>query len=248
MKISLPIISAAALTVAWVASCASESSPAAAPASAAPASAPAASSTTASTSTAPKVRKFVKDYTVEELFRPANISLRGGRNYDRGQRIFTEIGCNICHHFGGGTGGIGPDLTGVGGRFGADGILDSIINPSNNISDLYGKIDIYTTDNKVYSGRKVGESDETIDIVPNWGVDSTGTASWNGPVTKVKLSEVAAIEDSPVSPMPPAMINNLEEDEIFDLLAYLISGGNPDNRMFKPLAAPTPAPGSSEKK
>jgi len=33
--------------------------------------------------------------------------------------------------------------------------------------------------------------------------------------------------------MLPGMINRLNEDELKDLMAYLISGGNKDNKVFK---------------
>ena len=32
--------------------------------------------------------------------------------------------------------------------------------------------------------------------------------------------------------MPPGLINTLNEDELKDLLAYLLSGGNPQDKMF----------------
>jgi hypothetical protein len=33
--------------------------------------------------------------------------------------------------------------------------------------------------------------------------------------------------------MPPGTINRLNDDEVKDLLAYLIAGGNSDNAIFK---------------
>ena len=54
------------------------------------------------------------------------------------------------------------------------------------------------------------------------------------------------MEEDPISPMPPGMINGNKEDEIADMMAYLMSGGNPSNRMFQPLApAATPAPAAA---
>ena len=34
--------------------------------------------------------------------------------------------------------------------------------------------------------------------------------------------------------MPPGLINSLNEDELKDLLAYLLSGGNDKDKMFAP--------------
>jgi len=36
-----------------------------------------------------------------------------------------------------------------------------------------------------------------------------------------------------VSPMPEGLLNMLKEDEILDLAAYVLSGGDPKNKMFK---------------
>jgi len=49
----------------------------------------------------------------------------------------------------------------------------------------------------------------------------------------VKRREVKSIDYSHVSPMPPALINMLSEDEVLDLLSYVISGGDKSNEIFK---------------
>jgi hypothetical protein len=48
----------------------------------------------------------------------------------------------------------------------------------------------------------------------------------------VPVSEVAAKKEYPVSPMPPGLINMLNQDELLDLIAYLFSGGNPNDKAF----------------
>jgi len=49
----------------------------------------------------------------------------------------------------------------------------------------------------------------------------------------VDRKEVAGIETSPVSPMPPGLLNLLTEEEVLDLLAYLLSGGDAEDGMFR---------------
>lgn len=212
--------------------------------------APAASGSTAA-APAPAVDKypdvgkdFVKEWTVEELYRSANLALnKGGRNFERGQKVFEVTGCSLCHHFGGGVGGIGPDLTGVGGKFGAKEILESIIEPSAVISDLYGKVIVTTTEGRRYEGRPAGQTADTYSIIPAPSIDpATGTMAWIGPIRNIPLNTVADIEDSPTSPMPTGLINNIKEEEIYDFLAFLISAGNPDDKMFKVKPATPAAP------
>jgi putative heme-binding domain-containing protein len=193
-------------------------------------------------------------YETEELTPIVNRALRGGRNYEQGKKVFETIGCTMCHLFGGGSGGIGPDLSGVGGRFGAYEILQSILEPSVNVSDLYSTKIITTTDGKEVKGKldNEGETEVTLIQAPLFDVD-TKTMSWaGGPRIKVKTADIVSMEEDPVSPMPPGMINGNKEDEVADMMAYLMSGGNPSNRMFQPLAAPaapaaTAAPAAAKK-
>ena len=45
--------------------------------------------------------------------------------------------------------------------------------------------------------------------------------------------QVKSIDLSKVSPMPPMLLMMLKEDEILDLVAYALSGGDKSNEMFK---------------
>jgi hypothetical protein len=49
----------------------------------------------------------------------------------------------------------------------------------------------------------------------------------------VNRPDVTSIEPSKVSPMPPGLLNLMREDEVMDLLAYIISGGNRDHNVYK---------------
>ena len=42
--------------------------------------------------------------------------------------------------------------------------------------------------------------------------------------------EVEAIKPSPISQMPKGLLDTLNENELRDLLAYLMSGGDPKDR------------------
>jgi hypothetical protein len=52
-------------------------------------------------------------------------------------------------------------------------------------------------------------------------------------LTEIDKNKVVSTKLSKVSVMLPGMINRLNEDELKDLMAYLISGGNKDNKVFK---------------
>ena len=44
---------------------------------------------------------------------------------------------------------------------------------------------------------------------------------------------VQSIEPSKVSTMPPMLLSRLNKDEILDLVAYVLSGGNPQHEVFR---------------
>ena len=49
----------------------------------------------------------------------------------------------------------------------------------------------------------------------------------------VEGNEVKSRKPYPMSMMPPGLINSLNKDELLDLLAYLQSGGNPNDKAFE---------------
>jgi hypothetical protein len=50
---------------------------------------------------------------------------------------------------------------------------------------------------------------------------------------KIDRNKVLRIEPSKTSPMPTGLLTMLKEDEILDLVAYILSGGDRKNGMFK---------------
>lgn len=199
----------------------------------------------AATPAAPVTWGGPRAYEVEELTPIINRALKaGGRDFERGKSTFQMLSCPVCHHFGEGVGGIGPDISGVGGRMGTDGILTEILEPSKYISDLFGTKTVTTKSGETFTGRMLGNDANFVTLAQNINVDpTTMSATWEGgPLTKIKASDVDTIEESGISPMPAGLINGLKEDQIADLLAFLISGGDPANRMFRPVPATSAAP------
>jgi hypothetical protein len=48
----------------------------------------------------------------------------------------------------------------------------------------------------------------------------------------IAATDIAKTEERKVSMMPAGLINALNEQELLDLIAYLLSGGDPKNGMF----------------
>jgi putative heme-binding domain-containing protein len=151
--------------------------------------------------------------------------LKSGRNFKNGERAYAAARCVVCHRFGGDGGATGPDLTQVAGRFGLKDLAESIVEPSKVISDQYKASVIRTTDDKTITGKIVSEVNGKYTVV----LDPEDSSK----VLELKKEDVADVKPSNISLMPEKLINGLNETEVLDLLAYLLSRGDPNHPMFK---------------
>jgi putative heme-binding domain-containing protein len=168
-------------------------------------------------------RPFVKEWTLQDLLPLVEGGLRH-RDYDRGRQMFGAAKCFACHRFNGEGGAVGPDLTGLAGRFDARYILEAILEPSKVISDQYQAVQILTTDGKVIIGRIVNLAGDNISI-------NTDMLNPDAQV-RVDRKQIEQMVPSKVSMMPTGLINTLHEEEILDLMAFLMSRGDRNHEMF----------------
>lgn len=168
-----------------------------------------------------------QNWTVAEALKHAKKQGRSipEADYKNGRNLFHAIGCAACHRFDSLGGDIGPDLTTVKNKFDVDYLLESIIEPSKVISDQYGSKIVTKKDGSILSGLVVERGDK-VEIYP-----AAKTTEELNP-TIVNADEIAKIEESPVSQMPPMMMDSLNGDEVRDLIAYMLSGGDPDARIY----------------
>jgi len=171
-------------------------------------------------------RQFVREWKLDELFPKVQAGLKNGRNFDRGRQLYGTVACAACHRFGNEGGSVGPDLTGVAGRFSLHDLLESVVEPSKVISDQYQAINIRLKNGDVISGRVGNLSGSNLNVIEDMFEP--------GKMTNVKRAEIETIEPSKVSPMPEGLLNSLQLDEIQDLVAYLLSGGNKQNTASHP--------------
>jgi len=132
-----------------------------------------------------------------------------------GRRAFQAAMCSTCHRFRGEGGINGPDLTQIRTKFSERDISYAVFSPNHEISDQYAFTLFHLKDGKKTAGRILSETDETITIMSN-PYSSTYT-------TKLEKATIEKQEMSPISPMPPGLFNRLNEEEIYNLLAYLMS-------------------------
>ena len=163
-------------------------------------------------------RLFVKNWTTEELTSRVQMLLKenGKRDLERGKSLFRETGCVACHAFQGDGGAVGPELTLLGGRFSLREIVESLVEPSKVISDQYGTVNVTLKNGQTHMGRLVNDGPDLVQIQENLFAPSD--------VRDFARREVAKVEASPVSLMPPGLMNTCQPEEVADLVAWLLSG------------------------
>lgn len=145
----------------------------------------------------------------------------------RGAVVFEKANCIKCHRHGNKGEAIGPDLSTVAQRFTRKEILESILFPSQVVSDQYASKLVTTADGKTLSG-----------IVAPSGTDAIVVLQASGEKTVIAKTNIESQSPTKKSAMPEGLLNTLQLQDVADLFAYLQNGGT------RPadLAAPTPHP------
>ena len=168
-------------------------------------------------------RQFLHNWQIGDF--PKVIAAAGkGRDFEKGKAAYEAAQSAKCHRFKGAGGDTGPDITVVGNRFDALYILESFILPSKVISDQYVNHIFETEDGRVITGRVIKEEPDSLAV---------RTDPFARELTVIRKSEIDHREPSKISEMPQGLINVLTQDEILDLIAYLRSAGDPDDKAFQ---------------
>lgn len=165
-----------------------------------------------------------KDWTLEDILAASKGGLRG-RDFKAGKRAYAAAKCIVCHRFDGEGGATGPDLTNLSGRFSVKDMAEAIVNPSKVISDQYKAHIIVTKGGKTYTGRIASEDKGVVTVLTD---PEDGTK-----VAKIPAGEVDIKKVSKVSIMPKDLLKQLNKQEVLNLIAYLMSRGNPNDLMFR---------------
>ncbi|MEI6686272.1 MAG: c-type cytochrome, partial [Planctomycetota bacterium] len=172
----------------------------------------------------PKATGPGKEYKLAELVQLADGKLVK-RDFKNGQKMYAASRCVVCHRYNGDGGATGPDLSQVAGRFSLKDLCESIVEPNKVISDQYKASIIETKSGKFITGKVVSENAESLIVV----TDPEDSSK----VQDLKKKDVESVKVSPVSLMPQDLLKTLNENEVLDLLAYLLSRGDPSHTMFK---------------
>jgi putative membrane-bound dehydrogenase-like protein len=135
----------------------------------------------------------------------------------RGQRILAaslkgEAQCLRCHTVRGVGGQIGPDLSMIGVKASRENLLESILLPSKAIADQYLQYQIETKGGQQLLGLIVQQNAEGVVLRDANGKDYT-----------FAKGDIESMTKSPVSIMPADIVKALSEDELLDVVEYLLT-------------------------
>ncbi len=167
-------------------------------------------------------RRFVRAWSLVDLEGELG-ALSRGRSFEVGRAAYLSAQCASCHPIGGQGGRDGPDLSGAGSRFSPRDLLEAVLEPSRVVSDQYLDTEILTLDDELLVGRRIGEDAQAVQL---------RSLPPGEEIFSVPLSEISSRRPHPLSRMPRGLVDTLERDELLDLLAYVLAGGDPHDPRF----------------
>jgi putative heme-binding domain-containing protein len=131
----------------------------------------------------------------------------------RGWKVLEDVEkslCLKCHRVGDRGEPIGPELTGLGGRFARITIVESILDPSRSVAPGYESVTVALADGRVLSGVRAAETDRTLTL-----------ADREGRRHEIPKADIESRARQPQSTMPEGLEKQLTPEEFVDLVAYL---------------------------
>ncbi len=158
-------------------------------------------------------RTFVKAWTQAELEPHLAAVAAPERDLKRGRALF-DSQCAACHRYGPQGGVIGPDLTGIAGRFDRRTVLESLLDPWKVVADPYRIATATLKSGEIVSGPVLGDDGTALSINVN-PVDADRAR-------KVRRDETTGLTIT--SLMPPGLVNTFSKEELLDLMACMERG------------------------
>ncbi|MEY2409941.1 MAG: hypothetical protein QOF48_2611 [Verrucomicrobiota bacterium] len=130
-------------------------------------------------------------------------------NAARGEILFQERGCVICHV---GPRPIGPDLGGITGRLSNIDLFNSILFPSREVAPPYRTTHVRCRDGSAYTGMVAFDSADGLIL------QTSATAT-----VRLAQSEIVSRQPSSVSLMPAGLLAGMTPSQFADLYACLMT-------------------------
>lgn len=170
----------------------------------------------------PFVRRVLGEKDFAERQRPAPQDLDGWQRFWRlgpsdpqaGRRVFESprlAGCFKCHRVEGRGHDVGPDLSFI-GRMEPRAVWEAILQPSAGVAPRYQTWQLVTAEERTHLGMLVGTHYDQVEFINE-----------NGQRYMLRSEDIVSMRAVPQSIMPEGLLDLLTDQEIRDLLAYLMS-------------------------
>jgi putative membrane-bound dehydrogenase-like protein len=162
----------------------------------------------------PKNPDQIGNMAVETALRRA---LEAKGNAERGKLLFKAQACSACHTDSDGQALKGPHLVGIGKRYSALELAESILKPSEKIAQGYEPYLFEMKNGKTYQGFIVSTSARTLRIREGTGIQH-----------ELPLTQIESQTIQKQSIMPEGLVHNVTPEQLADLIAYLqsLTGGD----------------------
>ncbi len=148
-----------------------------------------------------------------------------GRNFTNGKKMFEVAACVGCHRLNDVGAEFGPDLAKLDPMLKPLDVLHDMIEPSRKIHEKFISHTVVTSDGQVVTGLVVDESPAGLKIVENPLVTNAAR--------EINVADIAVREPSTISIMPKGLLNKLTREEVLDLWAYVLAGGDQNHSAFQ---------------
>jgi putative membrane-bound dehydrogenase-like protein len=152
----------------------------------------------------------------KQLPSPATLAVRRG-DVNRGKKLLAasmknDLQCLKCHSALGSGGNVGPDLSMIGKKASRENLFESILLPSKAIADQYVVWQIETKKGTTLAGLLVEETSASVTL-----------RDGNGKDAKILKTEIEGREKSPKSLMPDDLLVYMTEEDLVDIVEYLLT-------------------------
>jgi putative heme-binding domain-containing protein len=151
-----------------------------------------------------------EDSVVESLLtsRRASFAQAAG-NPENGRELFKK-NCQVCHQLAGEGKQVGPNLDGIGNR-GLDRVLEDVLAPNRNVDVAFRTTTVVTNEGKAFSGLLKELEGNRVSIVDSQAKETILQSD----IIEERLA-------SNLSPMPSNLVETLKEDQLRDLISFLL--------------------------
>ncbi len=132
-------------------------------------------------------------------------------NPEAGRALFSgKAGCANCHRIRGNGGGLGPDLTNIGGTRALPQLREAILDPESIGAANYRGVEVAMKNGQKFKGVARNRTNYSLQLQDR-----------DGNMHLIKMHEVSEMKLSDGSPMPRNYKDRLSADDVDNLVAYL---------------------------